>query len=138
MEFVSGGTLSDQFTYPLPVTGLTPSTVYWMVTPAAGNSTDHYNWYKSTATSGASTSTDGVTWTSQSYGFQYAVYDQTAVLPEYCTWEDGGRRWTATEPATAYGQLGRYSEYTTGQTTDGYLFSQRTFSYTNGLPTGVT
>lgn len=138
LEFVTGGALDDAFTYPLPVTGLTVSTVYWLVTPAAGNSTDHYNWYRSGSASGASTSTDGVTWTAQSYGFQVQVYDQTVIAPLYCTWEDDGQRWTTSEPGGANGEVGRYSEYTVGQTTSGYLFSQRTFAYTAGLPTGVT
>ena len=138
IEFVNGGSLSDLYTYPLPASGLTPDTVYWLVTPPAGDSTNHYNWYKSTATSGALTSPDGENWTAQSYGFQFEIYDQTVILPIYCTWEDGGQRWTATEPGSVNGQLGRYSEYTGGQTENGYLFSMRTYSYTNGRPTGVT
>ena len=41
----------------------TPSTTYWVVMKAAGDVSDYYTWLKSTLTSGASTSTNGTTWT---------------------------------------------------------------------------
>lgn len=138
VEFVSGTPLTQLFTYPLPVSGLTPDTTYWLVTPAAGDTTNHYNWYQSSDTSGASTSTDGVTWTPQAYGLQVELYDQTRVLPIYCTWEDDGQRWTATEPGSDGAESSRYSTFTAGQSASGYLFSMVFASYSAGLPTGVS
>lgn len=123
-------------TYPLPVTGLTASTTYWLVLAPAGNATYSYLWWKSNQTSGASTSTNGTTWTAQTYGLLYQVYDQTATGLLTCTWEDTGARWTWSGYGTT-NLLTQYAEYTGGQTTAGYLQSFRTLSYTNGLLTGV-
>ena len=124
-------------TFPLPVTGLTASTTYWLVTAPAGNATYSYLWWESNQTSGASTSTNGTTWTAQAYGLLYEVYDQTATGLLTCTWEDAGDRWTWRSYAANTNQVSQYAEYTVGQTTAGYLQSFRTFSYTNGLLTGV-
>lgn len=135
-EYATTGTLNTFNTYPLPVSGLTASTTYWLVTPAAGGSSDHYNWYRSAAASTASTSANGTSWTAQAYGFRYQVFDQTPDGPVTCTWEDGGARWTvlgynATQQPTSY------AEYTAGQTAAGYLQSLRTLTYSGPLLTGV-
>lgn len=134
-EYVGNGPLN--LVVPLPATGLTASTTYWIVVAAAGNSTYYYEWNKSNQTSGASTSTNGTTWTAQSYGFLYQVYDQTPSGLVTCMWEDSGARWTW----TAYGAqnlVSEYAEYTAGQTASGYLQSFRFFTYSNGLLTGVS
>lgn len=117
--------------FPLPTTGLTASTTYWLVLAAAGDSTHHYNWGKSNQTSGASTSPDGVTWTAQAYGLLYEVWDQSIqdVNPKF-TWEDGGARWLWLD-YNANDTLNVIAEYTAGQTSTTYAQSFRTLTYTN-------
>lgn len=124
-------------TLPLPATGLSGATTYWLVLAAAGNSTYSYQWNKSNQTSGASTSSNGTTWTAQSYGLLYQVYDQTAAGRLTCTWEDAGARWTW-RGYNSSGQISQYAEYTAGQTLSGYLQSFRGFTYVNGSLTGVS
>lgn len=132
-----GGPGSTAFViYPTPVTGLTASTTYWIVTAPAGNSTNHYHWYQTTSTSGASTSTNGTSWTAQTYGLGYQVFDQTASGMLTATWEDSGARWTA----YTYSSLGEPStlgEYTVAQNSS-YVQGFRTFTYSNGVLTKVT
>lgn len=135
-EYVQGAPLL--VTFPLPVTGLAASTTYWLVLAPAGDATYAYTWFKSTQTSGASTSTDGTTWTAQGYGLVFEVYDQTASGLLTATWEDAGARWTWTGYVTGTNQVQQYAEYTVGQTASGYMQSLRNFSYSNGLLTGVT
>lgn len=132
----SGGTPTVSVLYPLPITGLTAATTYWLVLAAAGGVSNSYTWYRSNQTSGASTSTTGTSWTAQTYGFLYKVFDQTASGLQVATRDDSGARWTATT-YTALNQISTYAEYTAGQTSAGYLQSFRTFSYTSGLLTGV-
>lgn len=117
-------------TFPTPITGLSSSTTYWIVTPTAINGSYQYAWEKSDQVSGASTSSDGITWTPQSYGFVYEIFDQTVRLELNCLWEDNGARWTWFN----YTSLGRFdviAEYTSGQTSTGYSQSYRTFTYSN-------
>jgi hypothetical protein len=121
--------------YPLPVTGLTASTTYWLVLHSTA-STGAYTWFRSAAASGASTSTNGTAWTAQTYGFRYAVYDQTASGLLTATWSDAGARWTAST-YTSQNQISTYAEYTVGQTASGYTQGFRTFTYSNGLLTKV-
>ena len=125
-------------TFPLPTTGLTASTTYWLVISAAGDSTHHFNWSKSNQTSGASTSPDGSTWTAQAYGLLYEVWDQTIsdVNPRH-VWEDDGARWLWLN-YNANDTLNIIAEYTTGQTATTYAQSFRTLSYTNMQVTAVT
>jgi hypothetical protein len=124
-------------TVPLPYTGLTASTQYWIVVNSAGNATYAYTWLTSNQTSGASTSTNGTTWSAQTYGFLYRVYDKTATGLRTASWDDSGARWTWTAYNTD-NQISSYAEYTAGQTTAGYLQSFRSMSYTNGLLVGVS
>ena len=123
---------------PLPITGLTPSTKYWIVISAAGNSSFSYIWNKSSAANGASTSTTGApgSWTSQAYGFRFKIFDQSLVQPLAATWEDSGARWTAYY-YNSNGTLNQFGEYTAGQTTNGYTQSIRNFNYVNNLVSGV-
>lgn len=122
---------------PIPVTGLTASTQYWLVVPAVGNGSFNYQWNKSNQVSGASTSTNGSTWTAQAYGFRYQIFDQSASGRLTSTWEDSGARWTAAT-YTGNGTLSTLAEYTAGQTAAGYLQSVRSLSYSSGLVTGVS
>lgn len=132
----SGGTNTVKLIYPLPVTGLTASTTYWLVLASAGNVSNSYSWFRSNQVTGASTSATGSSWTAQSYGFEYQVFDQTASGLVTATWEDSGARWTAST-YTALKELGTYAEYTAGQTASGYLQSYRALAYSNGLLTSV-
>lgn len=132
-----GGTSPTYIVTPLPVSGLSPSTTYWLVAPAVGNATYHYHWYQSSAASGASTSTNGTSWTAQAYGFCYQVYDQAASGLLTATWQDAGARWTA-YTYTSTGLLSTYAEYTAGQTAGSYVQSYRAAAYSGGLLTGVT
>jgi hypothetical protein len=132
----SHGSSSALVFYPLPATGLTASGTYWLVLSAASSGGNHYTWEESTAGSGASTSTNGTSWTAQAYGFRHQVYDASAVMPLLGTWEDSGARWTAFTWNGAGALTGLY-EYTAGQTTAGYTYSTRALTYTSGLLTGV-
>lgn len=132
----SGGAATVKLVYPLPVTGLTASTTYWLVLTSAGNVSNSYTWYRSNQVSGASTSPNGTTWTAQAYGFEYQVFDQTASGLLTATRDDAGARWTATT-YTTLNLVNTYAEYTAGQTAAGYLQSFRTNSYSNGLLAGV-
>lgn len=133
-EFVSGAAYG-WVAVPLPVTGLTASTQYWLVANAAGDASDYYHLHYSASPSGASTSTNGTTWTAQGYGYQYQVYDQAAVLPLAGTWEDSGARWTWMSYTS--GLVTGLQEYTAGQTAAGYTAGTRALSYSSGLLTGV-
>lgn len=121
---------------PLPATGLTASTTYWIVTTPVGNGTYYYAWNKSNQASGASTSATGTSWTAQSYGLEYQVYDQSATGPLTCTWSDSGARWTWIG-YNGSGLVNQYAEYTAGQTPAGYLQSFRNLTYSGSLLTGV-
>lgn len=132
-EFTATG--GGEVTVILPATGLTASGAYWLVAAAQGDSGDHYRWFKSNQTSGASTSPDGVTWTAQTYGFLFEVFDGSPVLPLAGTWEDSGDRWTSLSYTS--GQLTGLGEFTVGQTANGYVASTRTLSYSGALLTGV-
>lgn len=136
-NLASGGTPTTGLIYPLPATGLASSTQYWIVVAPAGTGGAHFTWYQSNQVTGAFTSTNGTTWTGQTYGLLFKVYDQAAIAPLTATWEDGGARWTASTYAPT-GQLATYAEYTAGQTAAGYLQSFRTASYTSGQLTGVS
>jgi hypothetical protein len=135
-NLASGGTATTSLIYPLPAAALTASTQYWIVVAPAGTSGAHFTWYQSNQTSGASTSTNGTTWTGQTYGLLFKVYDQAASGLRTCTWEDSGARWTAST-YTSSGLISQYAEYTAGQTAAGYLQSVRGLSYTSSTLTGV-
>lgn len=124
--------------YPLPVTGLTAATTYWLVL-ASTASTGAYTWFRSASGSGASTSPNNSTWTAQAYGFRYNVFDQSASGLETATWEDSGARWTASTYVTAasINQYASFAEYTVAQGANGYVQGYRAFTYTNGLLTKV-
>lgn len=122
---------------PLPCT-VTPSTTYWIVAAPEGVSSNDFAWRQSTATGGASTSTNGTTWTPQTYGLMYQVCDQTPTAPLTHTYEDAGARWTSYVSSGTTGQLTGEMSFTVGQTSTGYAVSTRTLSYSGSTLTGVT
>jgi hypothetical protein len=123
---------------PLPVTGLSISTTYWIVLGIAGNSTYYYGWSKSNQVSGTSTSTNGTTWSAQAYGSLYAVYDLTASGRLVATWEDSGNRWVWYSIDGTTQQLTQLAEYTAGQTSSGYLQSFKSLTYSGNAVTVVS
>ena len=135
-EYVAAGPATSII--PMPVSGLTASTTYWLVLSATGDSTHHFNWSKSNQTSGTSTSPDGTTWTAQTYGSLYEVWDQTiSGFNVILTWEDSGNRWVWLD-YNGNGTLNKIAEFTAGQTTTGYMQSFRTLAYTGTTITTVT
>lgn len=132
-EFVAG--TATALSIPLPA-AVTASTQYWLVTTAVGSGGNLYSWSKSNQVTGASTSTNGTTWTAQVYGLLYQVYDQTASGNLTHTWDDAGARWTGLT-YNASGQLTGYAEYTLAQAS-GYIQANRTLTYsTSWQLTGV-
>lgn len=122
---------------PLPVTGLSVSTTYAIVTQPVGTATNYYAWQHSNQTSGAATSPDGVTWTAQSFGFMYKVSDLSVVGNNIqAFFEDSGAR-TMQFTYNSSGMVTGIIESTNGQTSTTYLRSSRTLSYSNGLLTGA-
>ncbi len=121
---------------PLSATGLTSSTRYWMVTSPVGIGTAYYVWQKSNQPSGASLSTDGVTYTPQTFGLMYQVYDQSGSGQLTQFYEDNGARITL----LTYDSQGRVSTITEYVTTQGgsVLTSARTLTYSGTYLTGVS
>lgn len=131
---------SSPFWLPIPfaVTGLTASTPYWIITSPAGTGSAYYAWQRSNQTSGAATSPDNTTWTTQTYGLMYEVYDLTAgtgSVPQFL-YDDAGARW-ALITYDAFGRISTLTEYCAAQNGTP-LQSVRTFTYTNGFLTGVS
>ena len=126
---------SGLVTVILPVSGLSPSTTYWIVAAASGDASDNFSWYKSTASSGAATSTDGSSWSPQAYGMIYQVYDGSLTPPLTGIWEDSGARWTLYGYNS--GRVSSVSEFTAGQSAPGYVASVRALSYSGTQLTGA-
>lgn len=133
-NLASGGTATNRLIYPLPVTGLTTATTYWLVLHSTA-STGSYTWFRSNQVSGASTSTNGTTWSAQSYGLVFQVFDQAASGLLTAVWEDSGARWQALTYSTV-GELASVGQYTVAQSA-GYVQGYRAMSYSNGLLSGV-
>ena len=110
-------------------------TQYWIVATAVGDGSDFYAWSKSSAASGASTSTNGTAWTAQSYGLLFQVWDSTAVLPLVHTVDDAGARWT-TLGTNANSQVSSLNEYTAAQS-GSYVSSSRSMAYSGSQLTAV-
>jgi hypothetical protein len=136
-NLTSGGATTFRIGVPLAVSGLTASTTYWLVVPAVGNASNNFTWFRSNQTSGASTSTNGTTWTAQAYGFTYAVTDLTATGQLRALYDDGGARWVWLNHASGSQQLNTIFEYNVGQTTAGYLQTLKTVTYSNNVITGM-
>lgn len=138
-EFV--GSSAGLIPIPLPQYGLTASTTYWIVAQAVGDASDYFAWSKSNQISGASTSTNGASWTAQSYGLLYDVLDN-AVGSRQITHvsESSGARWNWLL-LDSTGRVSALWEYSAGPTPGGYLVSTRTFTYSSaasGILLGVS
>ena len=121
----------------IPLRGALSSGVeYWIVAGAAGDVSDFFAWSKSNQASGASTSTNGTSWSAQAYGLLFQVWDDTTVAPLVHTLEDSGARWT-TFAFNTQGTPSALSEYTVAQAANDYVQSVRSFTYTDGLLTSI-
>jgi hypothetical protein len=121
----------------IPLSGMTPSSTYHIITSPAGVSGTHYYvWQRNNQTSGALTSTDNADWNIETYGLMYQVYDQTAFGTVQYIVEDNNSRWTQFG-YSAQGLVTSITEYTIDQTGSGNLYSSRTLSHTDELITGI-
>lgn len=137
--------LVEQFVYsapfwltvPLGASGLTGGTPYWLVVSPAGSGSAYYVWQESNQTTGASLSATGTSWTAQTFGFMYQVYDQTGTAspPLSLTDDNGARVTTFTYNATE--QLTGITESVVAQNNTSF-YSTRTIAYTGQYPTGVS
>jgi hypothetical protein len=134
-EYLTG--TATAVSIPTAQTSFTSGTQYWIVFNAVGDASNFYSVSRTTAASGVSTSTDGITWTSQGYGIYYNRFDTTVTGNLIHTWEDNGVRWTTTSYNTnATPSL--LQEYTTAQATNDYVYSSRTFTYSGTTLTFLT
>lgn len=119
---------------PLPA-AVTPLTAYQLVVSQAGSAGHYYAWQQSNQTSGASTSPDGVTWTTQAYGLMFQVFDQgTSGLPQYFV-DDGGAR--VTQLSYTAGLVSSLTESVVAQDGSVATFT-RNLTYTGSNLTGVS
>lgn len=124
-------------TVPLAASTLTPNTTYEVVTQLVGTAGHYYVWQRSNQVTGSATSPDGTTWSPQTHGLMYRVYNQSATGQLMTIYEDNGDR-TVSLTYNSVGGISQVVEYTVGQTATGYLQTNCTLSYTNGLITGVS
>lgn len=136
-------TVSCQYVYSQPFwvsvplsAAVSSSATYHLVTNLVGTAGHYYVWQQSNQTQGAATAPDGVTWTNQTYGLMYEVFDQTASGQLLSISEDSGQVIT-TLTYTALGQIATVTQYAVTQS-GGSITSSGTLSYTNGLLTGVS
>ena len=135
-------TVSCQYVYgqpfwasvPLTAT-VTASTTYHLVTSLVGTSGHYYVWQQSNQTQGAATAPDGATWTNQTYGLMYEVFDATSTGRLLSISEDSGSVIT-TLTYTALGQIATVTQFAATQSGSS-ITSSGTLSYSNGLLTGV-
>ena len=136
-------TVSEQYVYaapfwlpvPLCATGLTAGANYALVASAAGSGSAYYVWQHSNQVSGAATSPDGATWTTQGYGLMFQVFDQSPGGQVQFLYDDSGARW-ARFTYDALGRVATIAEYCAVQGA-APLSSTRTLTYTSGMLTGV-
>lgn len=126
---------------PLPVSGLSASTTYWVVLISgdvngnnAGDASNYVDLEKSNQTSGAATYASSA-WTAGSYGLMFREYDQTVSGSLTIVWEDAGARWTWLNWSGAV--LAGVDEYTVAQAA-GQLRSVRTITDSGLVPQTVT
>jgi len=118
---------------PMYASGLASSATYCLVVYGPATGTGYYAWQQSNQTQGAATAPDGATWTLQSYGLMFQVYDATASGQiQSIVEDDGARVVTLTWSGST---LTGITEYTQAQS--GSLVSSRTLTYSNGLLVGV-
>lgn len=113
-------------TFPLAAT-VTSATQYWLVVSPAGTGSNYYVWQKSNQPSGAALSTDNVTWTEQTFGLMYQIYDQTAGGRVTYMYDDAGARWIQLAYDTS-NRISTITEFTVGQAGTTFL-STRSLAY---------
>lgn len=123
--FVPGA--AGQVSVPTAPTALTNGTPYWFVLGAVGDVSNFYAVSRTTAGSGASTSVNGTSWTTQAYGLYYQRFDSTAVGPLTHLYEDAGVRWS-TLGRNANTTVSQVSEYNVTQNA-GFFQSVRSLTY---------
>jgi hypothetical protein len=123
---------------PLTLGGLTGGTDYFIVTSMVGTSTNLYVWQRSTQTTGAFTSTDEVSWIPATYGLMYQVNEPggSSTTVKQINEDDGAR--TTQFSYDADDQLISLVQFTATQGGSGSFLTAPTFTYTNGLITGVS
>lgn len=143
---LASASVSCQYVYgapfwvPISLSKLTlsPSTTYHLVVAAAGDASHYYVWQRSNQPSGASTSTNGTTWTAASYGLMYQTFvpSTTGARLQLIT-EDDGASWLSFA-YDSYGQITTVTQYTTAQDPNAPLLVTSTLTYSNGRLTGVS
>lgn len=114
---------------------VTPSTVYQLVVSPAGTAGHYYVWQQSIQSPGASMSLDGSTWTSQSYGLTFQIFDQGTSGQVQFLYDDGGSR--VTQLSYTQGQLSSVTESVLAQ--DGTMATfTRSLTYSGGFLVGVS
>lgn len=124
---------------PLTIGGLTAGTDYYIVTSMVGSSTNFYAWQRSTQTTGTFTSPDAIVWTPVSYGLMYQVNQPGSTganVIKLISEDDGARTTQFSYDATD--QLLSLVQFTATQGGSGSFLTAPTFTYTNGLITGVS
>lgn len=134
-EYLTG--VATAVSVPTAQTALTSGTQYWFVFNAVGDVSNFYSVSRTTAASGASTSTNGSTWTAQGYGLYYQRFDTTVTGNLTHTYEDTGARWTTTT-FNANATPNTLQEYTVAQAANDYVYSSRTFGYSGTVLTSLT
>ena len=132
--FVPGA--AGQVSVPTAAVAFAAATQYWAVFNAVGDPSNFYAVSRTTAASGASTSTNGSTWTAQAYGLYYNRFDNSITAPLLHTYEDSGVRWT-TLSRNANTTVSGLKEYNTAQNS-GFFQSVRTFTYSGTDLTAVS
>lgn len=126
---------------PLPITGLSASTTYWLTLFAgdvngnnAGDASNYIAVEKSNQVTGAAT-WGGASWTAQAYGFMFQVSNLTTAGQPRFVWEDNGAKWTFFG-YNGSAQIAQVNEYCAAQGT-GQVRSLRLVTYLLGQPTTV-
>lgn len=125
-------------TVPLTVGGLIGGTDYFIVTDIVGTATNFYAWQLSTQATGSFTSADAATWIPAGYGLMYRVNEPggNSATVELIS-EDNGARTTQFSYDND-NQLLSLVQFTVTQGGSGSFLTAPTFTYTNGLITGVS
>jgi hypothetical protein len=139
---IASATVVEQDVYTGPfwlsvplVASVSPTTSYYLVVSPAGTATAYYVWQQSNRPSGALTAPDGTTWTSQSFGYMYQIFDNSGTTgPLTSMVDDDGARYL--QLTYTSGQLTGTTEYV--QTQNGVGLTQtRTFTYSGNQLIGV-
>jgi len=133
-EIVSsfGGTGGFWVAFPMPITGLTATTTYWLVLSSPGSSTNFVSWAVDSAVTGRATNPNSPpsgAWTTQTANFSCVVWG-TDVAPFNLNfiWEDSGAGWVGLTWDAAGKNITTIAEFC------GALRSVRSLTATSGEP----